>query len=88
MHSLDIPVKDGVEFALVVIFLLEIGDDALHVSIEVPAKERSEIELDVDPRRDVDAKPDVVLKNEGSMVQTCRNINVHVVNTDIMLRPT
>ena len=27
--------------------------------------------------------PDVVLKNEGSMVQACRNINVHVVNTDI-----
>ena len=26
--------------------------------------------------------PDVVLKNEGSVVQTCRNINVHVVNTD------
>ena len=23
---------------------------------------------------------DVVLKNEGSMVKTCRNINVHVVN--------
>ena len=27
--------------------------------------------------------PDVILKNEGSMVQSCRNINVHVVNTDI-----
>ena len=27
--------------------------------------------------------PDVVLKNEGSMVQTYRNINGHVVNTDI-----
>ena len=27
--------------------------------------------------------PDDVLKNEGSMVQTCQNINVHVVNTDI-----
>ena len=66
MHSLDIPVKDGVEFALVVIFLLEIGDDALHVSIEVPANERSEIELEVDPQRDVDAKPDIVLKNQGS----------------------
>ena len=26
--------------------------------------------------------PDVVLRNEGSMVQTCRNIDVHVVNTD------
>ena len=26
--------------------------------------------------------PDVVLKNDGSMMQTC-NINVHVVNTDI-----
>ena len=25
--------------------------------------------------------PDVALKNQGSMVQTCRNINVHVVNT-------
>ena len=24
--------------------------------------------------------PDVVLKNEGSMVETCQNINVHVVN--------
>ena len=27
--------------------------------------------------------PDVFLKNEGLLVQTCRNINVHVVNTDI-----
>ena len=30
---------------------------------------------------------DAVLKNEGpmyAMVQTCRNINVHVVNTDII----
>ena len=27
--------------------------------------------------------PDVVLKNEGSMVQTFQNINVHAVNTDI-----
>ena len=27
--------------------------------------------------------PDVVLKNEGPMVQIRRNINVHVVNTDI-----
>ena len=26
--------------------------------------------------------PDVVLKNEGSMMQTCRNINVHEVTTD------
>ena len=26
--------------------------------------------------------PDVVLKNEGSIMQICRNINVHVVNTD------
>ena len=27
--------------------------------------------------------PDVALKNEGSMMQTRRNINVHVVNTDV-----
>ena len=27
--------------------------------------------------------PDVVLKNEDSMVQTCGSINVHVVNTVI-----
>ena len=27
--------------------------------------------------------PDVALNNEGTMMQTCRNINVHVVNTDI-----
>ena len=27
--------------------------------------------------------PDAALKNEFSMVQTCRSINVHVVNTDI-----
>ena len=40
--------------------------------------------LDVDPRRDDDASPtSIVLKNKGSMVQTCRNINVHVVKTDI-----
>ena len=26
---------------------------------------------------------DVALNNEGSMMQSCRNINVHVVNTDI-----
>ena len=42
--------------------------------------------LDVDPRRDDNASPttpDVVLKNEGSMVQTCRNINVYVVSTNI-----
>ena len=33
--------------------------------------------------------PDVVLKNESSMVQTCLNTNMHVVNPDIiMLRPT
>ena len=29
--------------------------------------------------------PDVVFKNERSMVQTFRNINVHVVNTDIFI---
>ena len=29
------------------------------------------IQVDVDPRRDDDASPDVVLKNDGSMVQTC-----------------
>ena len=34
-------------------------------------------------RLDVDYIPDVVLKNEGSIVQTCRKTNVHVVNTDI-----
>ena len=27
--------------------------------------------------------PQLRLKNEGSMMQTCPNINVHVVNTDI-----
>ena len=28
-------------------------------------------------------------KNEGSMVQTCRNINVHVINTcRYVLKPT
>ena len=27
--------------------------------------------------------PEVVLKNQGSIMQTCRKINVHVVNTDI-----
>ena len=27
--------------------------------------------------------PDVVLKNEGSIVHTCQNINVNVINTDI-----
>ena len=27
--------------------------------------------------------PDAVIKDEDSMVQTCRNINVHIVNTDI-----
>ena len=37
--------------------------------------------LDVDPRWDDNATPDVALKNEGSMVQTCRNTNVHVVNS-------
>ena len=32
---------------------------------------------------------DVVLENEGSMVQNCWNINEHVVDTDIiMLKPT
>ena len=39
--------------------------------------------LDVDPRRDDNASPMSSLINEGSMVQTCQNINVHVVNTDI-----
>ena len=33
--------------------------------------------LDVDPRRDDNASPDFISKNEGSMVQTYRNINVH-----------
>ena len=33
--------------------------------------------LDSDPRRDNDIS-DVVLKNEGSIVQACRNINVHI----------
>ena len=33
--------------------------------------------------------PDVVLKNEDLMVQTCRSINVHVVNTaSYMVGPT
>ena len=33
--------------------------------------------------------PDIVLKNEGPMVQTCRNIHVYVVNTaSYMLGPT
>ena len=27
--------------------------------------------------------PNGVLENEDSMVQTCRKINVHVVNTDL-----
>ena len=27
--------------------------------------------------------PDIVLKNKGSMLQTCQNINVRAVNTDI-----
>ena len=27
--------------------------------------------------------PNVILKNKGSMMQTCRNINEHVVYTDI-----
>ena len=27
--------------------------------------------------------PNVVLNNEGSTVQNCRNTNVHVVNTDV-----
>ena len=31
--------------------------------------------------------PNIVLTNEGSMVQTCRNTNVHVVNTDICWDP-
>ena len=39
--------------------------------------------LDVDPRLDDDVSPDIVLKIDGSMMQTCRNMNVHVVNTDI-----
>ena len=29
--------------------------------------------------------PDVILKNEDSMVQTCRNINVHVVHIYIYI---
>ena len=37
------------------------------------------MQLDVDPRNDDNASSTVFLKNEGSMVQTCRNINVHVV---------
>ena len=36
--------------------------------------------LTLDERRYIS---DVVLKNVGSMMQICRNINVHVVNTDI-----
>ena len=29
--------------------------------------------------------PEAVLKNEGSVVQICQDVNVHVVNTDISL---
>ena len=39
--------------------------------------------LDVDPSKGQRCIPDVVLKNERSTVQICRNMNVHVVNTDI-----
>ena len=40
--------------------------------------------LGVDPRSKGQlCIPEVVLKNEGSMDQICRNINVHVVTTDI-----
>ena len=35
------------------------------------------------PSKERRCNPDGVLKNEGSMMQTCRSINVHVVNTDI-----
>ena len=38
-----------------------------------------EKKIDVDPRWDDDASSDFALKNEGSMMKTCRNINVHVV---------
>ena len=42
------------------------------------------MQLDVDPRSDDNASPMLyVSKNEGFMMQTCRNRNVHVVNTDI-----
>ena len=41
------------------------------------------IKIDVDPSKEQRGISDVVLKNESPMVQTCRNINVHVVNTDI-----
>ena len=43
----------------------------------------SNSKLDDDHRRDNDVSPDFVLKNEGSMVQNRRNINVQVVSTDI-----
>ena len=36
------------------------------------------------PSKERQCIPDVVLKNEGSMVKTCRKINVHAVNTDII----
>ena len=42
------------------------------------------LKLDVNPRRDTNASSffNDVLKNEGLMVQTCRNIkNSHVLNT-------
>ena len=42
-----------------------------------------EVETSCRPSKGRRCIPDVVLKKEGSMEQTCQNINVHVVNTDI-----
>ena len=51
--------------------------------IQIPAKYIKLYQTRCRPSRERRCIPDVVLKNEGSMVQTCLNINVHVVNTDI-----
>ena len=42
-----------------------------------------EIKTRCRPSMETRCIPDIALKNEGSMMQTCRNINVHVVKTDI-----
>ena len=47
-----------------------------------------QIKLDVDPSMGRRCIPDV-LKNEVPIVQTCRNTNLHIVNSDsYMLRPS
>ena len=60
-----------------IIFLAQKFDSMNELNIKYLSYPKSR--LDVETRWD----DDVVLKNEGSMIQTCRNINVHVVNTDI-----